>query len=880
MNDFALLGFASEAGFRILGRPANSLIGLDEVFDSIEVRLRAVDELKDAFAAYDLIERTVIAQRPVMERHAAKLVLKGLFLLSFNEEVVTAQELSAAMLIFDESTTDKASAHLESELQAFSDAAPELIRTTVDEGQTKRFGFRLSGKDELKSALAEEAQNVPLKVVESILLRQTADKFSDFHLSDDQESPSVDCEVKWRGGIRRGQVNFVSDNYDAPTASHDPFDWRVFVRFPAAAGVVQTIPVVGTDFEWRLGDLTADEIETIRRYNVLQTNTALREKFNDSLSAAIHFHSIAVEKIWQRIYFEDACLVSDRSEFRFSVDANSSTTLSQVLSTMLAAEFEARFPLHPHFGQVLGAIEVSRLTEYLFSGADTSDPEVQSIARNVALPLGLVYEFDDAVLPLSAEALSALPLIQDVFDVPAEDQSEVIPLGTLSKRMQNEPYGLSAEAQHLVLVSLISQRRYEFVTSSGNRINHRSLDLQIVWNDIVGIAPPLGEEYSTERLLRWAILFTGNTSLKSINTGDAKTKLARDLGDWLGTWQNGAVLIRFDQLPDEKLNSELWRMASNVKKTFGVLALSIESVCQNELSIHDCLQSIAGVFCDSEEEFEKKKSELKFLLEFVDGFEADRVMHRYLVDCDPTRDEVVERLRMTLMDALVSNAGFTQDSDKVGMTADWIQFKSSYSSRYAEAHDSAMSTSENRKILDEFLQSDLWSTFTEISSIPFFGRAHMESALALVREIRNMACECDVKQILETQPHCICGFSLVNKKTVNDIIGELNMIVTSALNLFREKLVFHKRLVFDGLHTFTVRNGENSLPIEAGSLIKFIEEGTDEPRFSGSEVQFLKNITAGPSGSEQLFGDGSQVPFETLSDLLLENELDRLREVG
>jgi len=44
LHDFALLGFASEAGVKILGRPANSLIGLDEVFDSIEDRLRHVAE--------------------------------------------------------------------------------------------------------------------------------------------------------------------------------------------------------------------------------------------------------------------------------------------------------------------------------------------------------------------------------------------------------------------------------------------------------------------------------------------------------------------------------------------------------------------------------------------------------------------------------------------------------------------------------------------------------------------------------------------------------------------------------------------------------------------------------------------------------------------
>src|SRR4029079_8865890 len=53
IQDFALLGFAVEAGMRILGRPASSLIGLDEMFDGVEKKLRQVPELKEAFATFD-----------------------------------------------------------------------------------------------------------------------------------------------------------------------------------------------------------------------------------------------------------------------------------------------------------------------------------------------------------------------------------------------------------------------------------------------------------------------------------------------------------------------------------------------------------------------------------------------------------------------------------------------------------------------------------------------------------------------------------------------------------------------------------------------------------------------------------------------------------
>ena len=108
VHDFALLGFASEAGERILGRPANSLIALDEVYDNAESGLRKIDELQEAFTAYDVLNSTVVNKIPVMQRLQAKLILKALLLLSLDGQGATASEVCASELIFDESDPGKA----------------------------------------------------------------------------------------------------------------------------------------------------------------------------------------------------------------------------------------------------------------------------------------------------------------------------------------------------------------------------------------------------------------------------------------------------------------------------------------------------------------------------------------------------------------------------------------------------------------------------------------------------------------------------------------------------------------------------------------------------------------------------------------------------
>ena len=156
--------------------------------------------------------------------------------------------------------------------------------------------------------------------------------------------------------------------------------------------------------------------------------------------------------------------------------------------------------------------------------------------------------------------------------------------------------------------------RFEFVTSAGNRIHHRSLDLQIIWDDIIGLATPFSETYSHERLFIWAGLITEDETLKSAGPQEARERAPQGLSIWLKDWQRRRVLERFELLADEKLNSRIWRVYASVKKTFGDVADSINRYLENNLSLDDCLQKIADAFCDSEAEFEYKQKGLAILM--------------------------------------------------------------------------------------------------------------------------------------------------------------------------------------------------------------------------------------------------------------------------
>src|SRR5437667_7777493 len=242
---------------------------------------------------------------------------------------------------------------------------------------------------------------------------------------------------------------------------------------------------------------------------------------------------------------------------------------------MLEPLFESRFPLHPAFTRTLGMKEVSRLIGDLFGAGAPNTAEVQELAEAFALPLGLVSNHDGQYLPEPIEALTELPVVREAFDNADLSPDAVISLTDIYTRLQKAPYGLTREAQHLIMAAFVAQRHFEFVTNSGNRINRRSLDLQIIWDDIVGIARPSREVYTSERLLIWASLLTGIPGLESLDTPEGRLAVGDALAAWLADWEASRLLQPFDSLSDENLNARDWRSAANLKKTFEAVAESV-----------------------------------------------------------------------------------------------------------------------------------------------------------------------------------------------------------------------------------------------------------------------------------------------------------------
>ncbi|HEX6124978.1 MAG TPA: DUF6079 family protein [Pyrinomonadaceae bacterium] len=847
VHDFALLGFASAAAERIMGRPANSLIGLDEVFDNVEKSLRKISDLHEAFIAYDHLNEEVVGKIPILRRLQAKLILKALLLLSLDGQGTTAGDISASMLIFDEEDPKRALSIVDDLVRKFAEELPEDIQILSEESRETRYGFKVSSKDNLNQALSEAITYVPPNVIPKILRRLIQERFSDCTLSssaDDVRKDWMDCHVEWRGGHRRGRLFWIepdSENLQAHAASPDlQMDWEVVVAVEGSDAQFSPAADVSRVY-WRPDELRKEETEALLRYYVLNTRAELREEFSEQIRPLLHSHAVRVGKIANRVFLEDGKLEIDKFDYNFTDEARTAQTLSELFSVMLDPMFETRYPEHPVFRQRLGMSEVAALIADLYNSSQRNVPEVQRLARNYALPMGLVVEEDGLLTPKSDEALISLSSSAEVLSkVAAVKDGETVSLKEIYDLLRKEPRGLGREAQHLLLTALVAQRQIDFVTSKGDRINQRSLDLKIIWDDIVGIARPVGLAFSAKKLARWAALVSGDANIRSLDDETAREALKTALQTWHAEWTKGRVLKRFDDLSDDILNARIWTLASRCSKTLARTAENIKAALDESISLEECLNRIADTFSDSEEQYQRALSELIVVDSFIKGTAARNEVLSYLSGCEITNVEEIEEMREQLYHLIDVSYSNPSDASNRELGYLWIKFQRDFSEHFAARHDTVMRSHSLQAAFNDITQGDDWWEFENLARIAMFRPEIASSVERLRRLFGELDCDFAVREALQTRPFCKCSFGLAKEKEWEDLPNQLWLEVKTALRTYRQTLLEEKEKVTSLLSEFQKESVDPQASSAATEVLRLIPKGVDMPRLSLSQLQVLQ----------------------------------------
>ncbi|MEJ7712544.1 MAG: hypothetical protein WKF84_22520 [Pyrinomonadaceae bacterium] len=386
---FAFLPFAAAATEQALTRPALSLVVLDEVFDRVEEELRAAEEVKAAFAAFDALAGESIAQLPVMQRLQAKLTLKGLFVLSLDGRGATARELCAAMLFYDESDAQAATKRVEGILQHFADVAPTNSVEKSLYGGSFRYCFNVTGSAGFDAALAERVlslENCEAEIDHLLLIHARA-RFPDWPLVDEtgRALEEADFSLVWRGSDRPGRIWWEDRTNEARLRDDGAklkdklfYDWKVAI-LPPGVPAPRELVIAGFDI-WAPALPTVEETDILRRLVALRTDDKLFTQYEETARAAETMLVARAELIWTRLFVDEGVLIINGERHQFSSAARGAPTLCEALAQLFAPELTRHYDQHPVFAARLDEDEVTNLIGGLFVGAHVTDATSQRLA--------------------------------------------------------------------------------------------------------------------------------------------------------------------------------------------------------------------------------------------------------------------------------------------------------------------------------------------------------------------------------------------------------------------------------------------------------------------------------------------------------------------
>ncbi len=842
--DFAILGFAAMAGERILGRPADSLIGLEEIFDAAEAGMRKSRDLETAFASYDLIAEKCVGSLPISERHRAKLILKALFLLSLDGRGSTVGELAASLMIFDEGSGKSGSEDVRNVVEAFATSAPESLTTVLTSADSVCYLIRtrsdenLTLLDEAVRSLSEESFQIVLRD----LLRSRFPELQKQYVDEADDLKFVDLNIEWRGGLRPGRIHFdLGNRSQEQLEQSSELDWELFVSFETYIES-DDVGVTGAKIQWRPDQLREDEKRTLLSNHLLLTDTNIRTKFGEQLPAALHAHGSAAEAIVDRIMLVDARLSLDGFDYNFSESARSAPTLSEVLSIMLEPLFETRFPEHPHFAKTLTEGAVQRFVARILGDPLAHSPADEELARTFGVPLGIsVLEGDGSVVS-NISSISTLPLAKQVIESIPLDPAHCLDLNGISAMLSAPPLGLVKEARQILLACLVSGGVAEFVTRSGGRVNGRSLDLKIAWDDITGIALPRSTVYESEKITQWARLITQNQAIQSLDSPDDRALVLSSLVDLSASWEQTEVSAGNEKLPETDFNLEIWDLSSKPLERYALMIRSIEDALLGEIDLEECIFRICNIYGGDPDSFKEGQISVSVVASFSQSYQERQRISNYLQLADLTVDPAVEKARVALLTALELARSDPSEPTNRDLGYAWEKFGRLYREYYCSRHEMVMRTNDLKSRYAEIIGSEKWKYFNQILAIEKVRCIFQPRLREIRRQMLDYSCPLDPTSHLEHSPNCACLFRLSNEAQMEELPELLWREINSALAYVEGYLREHSLQLVEIIENLSSKFKEIGTGRETAEIARFLTGDGSIGKLSDDQISILGSI--------------------------------------
>jgi hypothetical protein len=783
---FSFPQFAAAAGNRAKGRREISLVVLDEMFDAAEYEFRKSPELAAGIAIYDELATSVIpALSDSQQKFWGRVLLKGLFLSSLARRSLTAADVAATMLLFDERNPSAGAANIEECLKRLESRALQRFATS-GEGASRSYRMLVAVEDPSQRALAEVLRDLPVDdhVLADVLLSLGRRRFPDWPESFVSAQRTAEYEVPWRGTWRLGLLSYG----EAPRLVEIPglddslpvdelapidiceYDWEVMVQPIGGAPVDVLEPP--TLVAWLPGELTDDDRAVLRRVAALRSGDARLAAPGvdlDSLQAEAEAEGGLV---FHRLYLEEGRFIGPAWE-TYAAEQAARETLGGLLARILDAPLRERYPDHPVIKGELDEATVRLLIgKFFISGART--PNLQQAAGALAAPLGLAEAPNKGPWRFSpgSEATLRLGFNAEPLRLAELAGRKGVDLGVVYQVLRRTPYGLQRPAQHLILAALVASGRVK-LTGDGGDLTSRNLESAEDLSNYSRLVQVGLTQWPTAVLLEWCRLLTENASLNDLSSAEGRMAIREALAGWLARWRELDVDSRFAEIPSEAATRRTWQLISASRQFFETTALAIDSVLKEEVALEEGIGRIIGTFASNQNIYERSLRDLRMLTSFVEWAPTYTVAKEYVLSADRTSEPRIEAQREELVDYISAPHRLLDENKRRRFETVYEGFRRDYAAYYLAAHDLHVGARAGFEALDSFLDSPEWQRFELLSQVVAVQQRFYQLALELIANIRDLQCSLPTRELLQEQPYCACSFRLQHRDKLSHSLQRL-----------------------------------------------------------------------------------------------------------
>ena len=412
---------------------------------------------------------------------------------------------------------------------------------------------------------------------------------------------------------------------------------------------------------------------------------------------------------------------------------------------------------------------------------------------------------------------------------------------------------------------MVSQRMIEFVTSKGDRINQRSLDLKIIWDDIVGVAVPQETAISSKKLLRWAEVLSGNREFKSFSNTENCSNLTELMNEWVRLWDEACTIEKFNEIPVEEINSRMYRKASVVGNTLGKAIIAFKQHKDGALGLQESLAFVAEAFLDDPSLFDKVQTDLKTIDVFARTFAEITMIKSYVMMTEATEIDEIENNRerlLVLLDEL-SSSPTEERSRELGYA--WARFKRAFVEYYVSEHDNVMRSHELQAHAEEIKRSDDWWEFQNLADLITDDNPLVKRIRELESRLAELNCDADLKSLLDTRPFCTCRFSIAKSKEWASLTHVLEDLLNEVVGSIKAYLIENAEVIVPKIEIMLETPQAGSVSDEIRSLISSLRSGRFQDRLTVPQVTILRKASKELIGSQNFRNsiEPELVPFSS-----------------